>query len=60
MSPKLARDAHGLQVPYYDRAVNAPRGEVVTVSVEAHACRMARSDSISNVLRIILEKVVVR
>ena len=41
MTPQLARHTHGVKVPDDHSAVNATRGEVVAIAVEAHACRMA-------------------
>ena len=51
---QLARNAHGVQVPNDDGAIDATRGEVVPLAIEAHACRMARTDCVGNVLWVIL------
>lgn len=59
MTPQLLRHAHGLEIPHDNGAINAARGEIIALSVETQACRMAGTDSIGDVLRIVLEQVVV-
>ena len=59
MAPELAGDTHGVKIPYDDGAINAARGEVVALAVEAQTCRMARSDRVGDIFGVVLEEIVV-
>jgi hypothetical protein len=59
MSSKLARHAHGLQIPDDHRAIDATRGEKVALAVESHTCRVPGPDGVGDVLGVVLEEVVV-
>ena len=59
MTPELPRDAHGLEVPDDDGAVDAAGGEVVAPAVEAQACGVTGANGVGDVLGVILQQVVV-
>ena len=59
MTPQLPRDAHGLEVPDDDGAVDATGGEVVAPTVEAQTCRVTGADRVGDVLGVVLQQVVV-
>lgn len=60
MTSQLARDTHGVEIPYDDGAINASGGEEVALAVEAQRCRVAGADRIGDVFRVVLKQVVVR
>jgi hypothetical protein len=55
MPSELASDPHSVEIPDDNGAVYTARGEVITLAVEAQACRVARSDGVGDVLRIVLK-----
>lgn len=59
MPPEFASHAHSVEIPYDNGAVHATRGEVIALAVEAQTCRVAGPDGVGDVLRVILQKVVV-
>lgn len=59
MTPQLLRHAHRLEIPHDNGAIDATRSKIIALSVETQTCRMAGADRIGDVLRIILEQVVV-
>lgn len=59
MAAKFARDPHGIKVPDHNGAVDATRGEVLALLIEAQTCRMAGADSVGDVLGIVLQEVII-
>jgi hypothetical protein len=59
MAPQFLRYTHGLQIPDHNSTVNTTRGEVVAFPIETKACRMTGTDGVRDILRIVLEQIVV-
>ena len=59
MASELAGDAHRVEIPYDDCAVDAARRKVVALAIEANTCRVARPDCICDVFWVVLQQVVV-
>ena len=60
MASEFARHTHGVEIPDDDCAINATRGKVVAVAVEAHACRVPGPNCVGDIFRVVLKKVIVR
>lgn len=60
MAPQLPRDPHRLEIPHHDGAVTSPRGEIVSLAVEAHHGGVAGANGVGDAFWIVLKQVVVR
>ena len=59
MAPKLSRNAHCLEIPYYNGPIYSPGSEIIAVAIEADASRMAGPDRVRYILGVVLEEIIV-